>query len=119
LPSRLLYVGNTNNPDSLRLALATGIDKAKYIALSHQWGNILDNEKKEFCTTKDNIDQRLSNFNISDLPRTFQDAIKVTRELHVQYLWIDSLCIIQAGDDGKDWESESNLMESVYSSAYS
>jgi len=34
----------------------------------------------------------------------------------VQYLWIDSLCIIQ--DDGDDWERESKLMEQVYSSAY-
>lgn len=118
LPTRLLYVGNTNDPDSLRLVLATRIDGAKYIALSHRWGKISEDEKEEFCTTKDNVNQRLSNFDISDLPKTFQDAIKVTRELHVSYLWIDSLCIIQAGDDGKDWESEAKLMESVYSSAY-
>jgi hypothetical protein len=118
LPTRLLYVGNTDNPDSLRLDLATGIDGAKYIALSHRWGTISDDEKKEFCTTKDNIDQRLSDFDISDLPKTFQDAIKVARELHVSYLWIDSICIIQAGDDAMDWESESKHMESVYSSAY-
>ena len=118
LPTRLLYVGNTNDPDSLRLNVATGVDRAKYIALSHRWGTLSDDEKKEFCTTKDNVDQRLSGFNISSLPKTFQDAIKVTRALHVPYLWIDSLCIIQAGDNGKDWESESRRMESVFSSAY-
>ncbi|KAH8727377.1 heterokaryon incompatibility protein-domain-containing protein, partial [Phaeosphaeriaceae sp. PMI808] len=118
LPTRLLYVGNTNDPDSLRLDPTTGISGAKYIALSHRWGDLRDDEKKNFCTTKDNIDQRLSGFNISDLPKTFQDAIKVTRELKVSYLWIDSLCIIQSGDDGKDWKSESNYMLRVYSSAY-
>lgn len=100
------------------MRLDTRIDGAKYIALSHRWGTISDHEKKKFCTTKDNIDQRLIGFNIFDLPKTFQDAIKVTRELKVSYLWIDSLCIIQAEDDGEDWGIQSNLMLNIYSSAY-
>lgn len=58
------------------------------------------------------------------LPKTFQDAITVTRKLGIQYLWIDSLCILQRtgrGDDREhkeDWERESLLMEKVFSSAY-
>lgn len=118
LPTRLLFVGSTNDPDFLCLKLATEINEAKYIALSHQWGELLDDEKRRFCTTKDNIDHRLSGFSISDLPKTFQDAIMVTRELNLQYLWIDSLCIIQDGDGGEDWEKECKLMESVFISAH-
>ncbi|KAF3800238.1 hypothetical protein GCG54_00003766 [Colletotrichum gloeosporioides] len=53
---------------------------------------------------------------MTDLPQTFQDAIKVTRSLGIGYLWIDSLCIVQ--DDPEDWKMESRLMEQVYSSAY-
>lgn len=50
------------------------------------------------------------------MPKTFQDAVTVTRALGVPYLWIDSLCIIQENE--KDWESEATRMEEVFSSAY-
>ncbi|KAF2177557.1 HET-domain-containing protein [Zopfia rhizophila CBS 207.26] len=96
LPTRLLHVGDPDDP--------------------HYDSDAL--HKKQFCTTQDNVGQRMGGFSISDLPKTFQDAIKVTRELRVPYLWIDSLCIIQYGDDGKDWEHESRCMEEVFSSAY-
>jgi hypothetical protein len=48
--------------------------------------------------------------------RTFQDAITLTRTLGFNYIWIDSLCIIQ--DDGRDWEIESARMTSVYSNGH-
>ncbi|KAF2740329.1 hypothetical protein EJ04DRAFT_600351 [Polyplosphaeria fusca] len=57
-------------------------------------------------------------FQISDLPQTFQDAITVTRELGEQYLWIDSVCIIQHEDDYCDLNKEAKLMDEVYSSAH-
>lgn len=44
-----------------------------------------------------------------------QDVIYVLRRFHVEYLWIDSLCIIQ-GDDG-DWEHEAGSMGSIYKNA--
>ena len=37
----------------------------------------------------------------------------ITRGLGIQYLWIDSLCIIQ--DDLSDWETESSRMANVFS----
>ena len=122
LPTRLLYVGHPDdpdyNPDILRLNCATQIDGGKYIALSHCWGELPIEDKKQFCTTQDNIVQRLRGFSISDLPMTFQDAVKVTRELRVPYLWIDSLCIIQYEDNEEDWKHESRRMEKVFSLAY-
>lgn len=48
----------------------------------------------------------------SDIMHTFRDAIDVTRALGFQYLWIDSLCIIQ--DSESDWLHESSLMSDVY-----
>lgn len=118
LPTRLIFVGNTTDPDLIRLTLSTELEETNYTALSHRWGTLLDAETRKFCTTTDNIGHRMRGFNISDLPKTFQDAIRVTRELGVQYLWIDSLCIIQHGDDKKDWDKESTLMESVHTSAH-
>lgn len=40
----------------------------------------------------------------------------MARRMHVQYVWIDSLCIIQ--DSKTDWEKEAAQMASVYSNAY-
>ncbi len=46
------------------------------------------------------------------LSKTFQDAIIITHELGLRYIWIDSLCIIQ--DDTSDWEEESKKMAAIY-----
>jgi hypothetical protein len=46
------------------------------------------------------------------LPLTFKDALKILRGLSLDYIWIDSLCIIQ--DSEEDWQKESSLMSSVY-----
>ncbi|KAF2628817.1 HET-domain-containing protein [Macroventuria anomochaeta] len=115
MPSRLLDVTNLNL-DLLRLFRPKKRDNTKYVALSHCWGNLTDKEKRKFCTFDDNIKDRLKGFTFSELPKTFQDAIRVTRELGIQYLWIDSLCIIQ--ENQKDWEHEAKRMESVYALAY-
>lgn len=48
-----------------------------------------------------------------ELKKTFRDAISVTRELGIDYLWVDPLCIIQ--DSDQDREVESTLLSSVYS----
>ncbi|EPE27563.1 hypothetical protein GLAREA_04354 [Glarea lozoyensis ATCC 20868] len=74
--------------------------------------------------TKDNLQQITSGIEIAELPKTFQDAVTVTRALGLKYLWIDSLCIIQkssaAGDaeSAQDWARESKLMDQVFSQAY-
>ena len=49
---------------------------------------------------------------MQELPLTFQHAIAITRKLGYQYLWIDSLCIIQ--DSKEDWNVESLDMKRVY-----
>jgi hypothetical protein len=120
LPTRLLYVGDLDDPDYdpdiLRLHHPTPTDEGKYVALSHCWGNLPTEVQKQFCTTQDNIGYRRREFSISGLPKTFRDAVKVTRELRIPYLWIDSVCIIQYNDE--DWQRESGRMEAVYASAY-
>ena len=54
----------------------------------------------------------MQGFNLDELPKTFQDAIAITRKLEINYIWIDSLCIVQ--DDLQDWQTESAEMASVY-----
>lgn len=56
----------------------------------------------------------LQEIKLRDLPLTFQHAIEVARRLHKRYIWIDSLCIFQDGDDRSDWQIEASLMQRVY-----
>jgi hypothetical protein len=46
------------------------------------------------------------------MPMTFKDAIMVTRNLGIRYLWIDSLCILQ--DSEADWAIEASRMADIY-----
>lgn len=54
----------------------------------------------------------MAGFPSSALPQTLRDAVDVTRHFGLQYIWIDSLCIIQA--DKVDWSTESAKMARVY-----
>lgn len=48
------------------------------------------------------------------LPKTFLHTLDLARRLGAKYVWIDSLCIIQHGDDGDDWRQESVKMADYY-----
>ncbi|PWY68924.1 HET-domain-containing protein [Aspergillus eucalypticola CBS 122712] len=116
VPKRVIVVG-TDHSDQLYLQESARITQPfDYITLSHCWGTPTNEEKERFCTTSQNYPERLKGFSYHSLPKVFQDAITVTRELNKQYLWIDALCIIQ-GDDN-DWKKEGARMEELYSSAY-
>ena len=108
LPTRVIYLGKSD--EELRLCITHGTS-AKYATLSHCWGQIT------LPTLSMNNIQRLQlAIDYSVLPKSFQDAITVTRRLGVQYLWIDSLCIIQ--DSAQDWEQESAKMADIYINAW-
>jgi hypothetical protein len=62
--------------------------------------------------TRDTINSFQNNIPPEALSQTFLDAIDITRELGIDYIWIDSLCIIQ--DDSEDWDKEASLMSTVY-----
>ncbi|KAI4632236.1 uncharacterized protein J4E87_001708 [Alternaria ethzedia] len=80
-------------------------------SLSYVWG-----ETSPFATTRANIEANKRGIDTDQLPKTFQDAILIAREMGIGYLWIDSLCICQ--DDSEDWSRETSRMASVYSNAY-
>ncbi|KAF2787744.1 HET-domain-containing protein [Melanomma pulvis-pyrius CBS 109.77] len=115
LPTRVLDVGDEHS-SSVRL---TCIDRehtvsGKYLALSHRWGSPTTNTL--FRTLKSNLATFKKAIEVAHLPKTFQQAVKISRKMNIQYLWIDSLCIVQ--DDAEDWDRESERMEQVFSSAY-
>jgi hypothetical protein len=115
MPTRLLDVGPANT-DTLHLCCSNKNKTLRYVALSHCWGMLDEAEKRRFCTTTENIKARQNGFDVSELPKTFHDAVRVAQNLGIRYLWIDSLCIIQW--DQEDWEHEAERMQDVYAGAY-
>ncbi|CAG9993935.1 unnamed protein product [Clonostachys byssicola] len=122
MPTRVIAVGKDENSTIKLVESAllpkdtkdTKDTKDKYVALSHRWGDLSRND--QFRTLDSNIGDFKESIPYDDLPKSFQDAIRVTRAIGVTYLWIDSLCIIQGND--QDWGKESCRMEDVFNSAY-
>jgi hypothetical protein len=50
-----------------------------------------------------------------ELPKTFREAIFFAYRLGFEYIWIDSLCIIQ--DSEEDWRQEASSMANIYENA--
>jgi hypothetical protein len=118
MPTRVIDVGDGH---TAHLVLTNNIRQgAHYIALSHCWGDVwkdlLEEERDQWSTTPKGVQRKIEGFLVKELPQTFQDAIRVTREIGLQYLWIDSLCIIQG--DERDWATESEKMQAVFQNAY-
>lgn len=105
-PTRLIDVSQ----QVPRLACSFPRSSVSYVALSHCWGGVLP-----IKTTKETLSEHFTAIQLADMPKTYRDAVTVTRELGIRYLWIDSLCIVQ--DDPKDWEKEAASMASIYEGA--
>lgn len=110
VPRRLLDVNPSEGPSKIRLIETK--EPITYVSLSYCWGNDLS---AVFKTTKSNIRSLYGEIQQSMLPRTTQDAITVCRRLEIQYLWVDSICIIQ--DDSDDWLQQSAQMLNIYQSS--
>jgi hypothetical protein len=107
-PSRLIAVGAHGNAN-IRLCETSTLAPSRliYATLSHCWGNFVP---LRLLTT--NISSFVRGIALDSLPRTFQGAVEMTRNLGLDYLWIDCLCILQ--DSTQDWAAESNRMYETY-----
>jgi hypothetical protein len=86
LPTRVVEI---LAPQKVRLAVPHNLQEP-YTCLSHCWGTT-----QFIQTTVDTIAQFENSIPWDRLPKTFQDAIDVTNQLGIKYIWIDSLCILQ------------------------
>jgi hypothetical protein len=112
LPSRLINVGNQNANALPYLCTSSLLSSGtRYLTLSHCWG-----KKPLFCLLSSNIADLQRYLPIHELPKTFRDVIWLAQKLDIQYVWIDSLCIIQ--DSESDWASQSPMMEDIYANSY-
>jgi hypothetical protein len=87
LPRRVVDIGTSISDMKL---YESDTETGEYIALSHCWGS-----SQNLTTTKASISERKRGLVWDTLPRTFQDAVSITRKLSIRYIWIDSLCIVQ------------------------
>ncbi|KAK0708658.1 heterokaryon incompatibility protein-domain-containing protein [Lasiosphaeris hirsuta] len=97
--------------------LARGV-RPQYAALSYVWGvtgalalNLHVRNMHHLATSLYGRDRRIAG--------TIRDAIDVTRRLGLQYLWVDSLCVIQkdaqgGADDAAARASQISQMDSIY-----
>ncbi|KAI0548700.1 heterokaryon incompatibility protein-domain-containing protein [Xylaria curta] len=103
-PRRLLSISS----NVLHLVPASEIpDRPRYATLSHCWGTL-----ELLKLQKENYNSFLVKIEESELCQTFRDTIRIVKHLGLEYLWIDSLCIVQ--DDYEDWIRESANMCDVY-----
>jgi hypothetical protein len=109
-PSRLVYIRKMHEQYALTLHTNVDIVSIDYIALSYCWGG-----EQLYMTTKESFEGRKDSIVHDSLPKTLQDAIKVTSELGYSFIWIDSLCIIQ--DCPADKAREIARMPSIYNNA--
>ncbi|KAL6852026.1 HET domain-containing protein [Trichoderma novae-zelandiae] len=83
-----------------------------YVALSYVWGSA-----DVFKTTRSNLNDLMQQqgLPVTSLPRSIRDAMTLAQELGFEYIWIDSICIIQ--DSGDDKAQQLRMMDSIYSRA--
>lgn len=110
LPTRVLRLKSTPENIAVNLHISTPGQTADYIALSYCWGTATN-----LKTTSTTIDTWKAGIPWDQLPLSFRHAASIAVQLGIEYLWIDSLCIIQ--DDKVDWEREAGRMAQVYENA--
>ncbi|KAM6534508.1 hypothetical protein FALCPG4_004142 [Fusarium falciforme] len=111
LPTRVIRIDPED--ESLSLYEPQPAETGVYVALSHCWG---PPSRQPIRTIRETISLMRVSVPESELSCVFRDTIWLCKQLGVQYVWIDSLCIIQ--DDAGDWEIESAKMADYYSQAH-
>jgi len=112
VPKRLIYVDEDDS--GIRLATSDVPTGAAYMSLSHCWGDAAAHGAYSLTSTR--LDGYRRSIPVEKLPRTFVEAIQITRALGQKYLWIDSLCIIQDSKD--DWAEQAADMWQIYTNSY-
>lgn len=95
-----------------------GTQNVTYVALSYVWGKISGGVLRAL---KGNIEalRRPGAFAEAryQLPKTVRDAITLTRDLGLRYLWVDSVCIVQ-DEEYELHQAQLRAMGFIYACAY-
>ncbi|PMD41006.1 HET-domain-containing protein [Hyaloscypha variabilis F] len=111
VPTRLINISNVAAIKIESFGLHYKSD-LQYVTVSHCWGN--GNFLKLTVANLADLERGIP---LENLSAKFQNLVALAYSLGIHYVWIDTLCIIQEGDDYNDWRIESSRMASVYSNA--
>lgn len=110
-PSRLLKIVRTGSHLTVCLVNTSPEQRIKWAALSYVWGG----DQAYKCTLTSLAVMRRP-FPVHELPLTISNGIDVCEQLGLEYIWVDSLCIIQ--DNEEDLERELAVMPMIYQQAW-
>lgn len=79
----------------------------RYTTLSHRWG-----DSPRLKLEESNIDKLRREIPMDQLPTLIKDAMYMTCQLDIEYIWIDCLCILQGSKE--DWKLEAANMGDYY-----
>jgi hypothetical protein len=99
-PTRLLDIGEKEDQDHVTVIETLGNATSSYACLSYYWGG--SQPVTNSILRKPSSDGWV--IPLYELPETFKESIYTLRRLGFQYVWIDSLCIIQDDLDNKGRE---------------
>ncbi|KAG8158066.1 hypothetical protein KVR01_011827 [Diaporthe batatas] len=94
-------------------------EMGRYVILSHRWVQDTERVKTLRSNYRDRLRTDKNNFPTMyphEVTKVFQEAAQLASRLGIQYIWIDSLCIIQ--DDDDDWKREATNMARYYQDAW-
>jgi len=95
-----------------------GVDSIRYAVLSYRIGGV-DLPKYDRHDMHDN--QVEGSIDLSDLPHVYRDAIWLTRRVGLNFLWIDSLCLMDSTKGGdvetRDKQHGMDNMDRIYGGA--
>lgn len=113
-PAKLPEGARLIDVEAMKLVPAEQKHDTEFLALSYVWGN---KKIPDLETKKSNVKARLKNGGLKQvsLPKTISDAIELTKDLGVRYLWVDTLCIVQ--DAGKEKTIQIEAMDKIYGMA--
>jgi hypothetical protein len=116
-PKRLLRISKDEKNDQLWIYLDVASQlppismATRYSALSYCWGG--DQAIKLETASLERCENGLA---ISELPKTLFDAVQLSWDLGLAYIWIDCLCILQ--DDETDLAREIADLPAIFGNAY-
>ncbi|KAF2107854.1 heterokaryon incompatibility protein-domain-containing protein [Lophiotrema nucula] len=102
--------------DIKHMCITSATNVMRYYALSYVWG-----QTEMLQLTSTNVEQLqwkkslISSTYRNTLPDTIMHAIQLVQLLGGNYLWVDSLCIVQ--DDESEAHQQINSMASIYANA--
>lgn len=105
MPTRVIQVPK-DSKQTPKLVV-TDSQHGEYVALSQIWDRS-DSSK----LTAQNLRQFQQEIDLTCLSQNFLDALEITRRLGFEYIWIETLCIIQ--DDEDDRSREASKMANTY-----